>query len=188
MQGNQVNLALKRWDTLLTLLPPESQQAKVVKTLIERTRGGGAGSAEGETAGAPEGESAVAAAKAPASNSGDAGASRVVVEVSLAEELASGLSGGETVFVFARAAQGTRMPAAIVRVPVSELPTIIELSDDNSIMPTAKLSLLEQVIVGARVSLSGDATPKSGDLQGISEPIAVGPETKLKIVIDEKIP
>lgn len=180
MQRNDVNAALKRWDSLLAALPAESQQAQVVRTLIERTRGGG-----GAQAAQPAAQNEADPHDQQAQGQAQA---KIVVDVSIAPELAAGLSGGETVFVFARAASGPRMPAAIVRVPVSELPTQIELTDAQSVMPTAKLSTLDSVVVGARVSLSGDAMPKSGDLQGLTQALPVSSTERTKVVIDERVP
>ena len=53
--------------------------------------------------------------------------------------------------------------------------------------PTAKLSGFAQVVVGARVSRSGDATPQSGDLIGQSEPVAHTAQG-LRVVIDKVQP
>jgi cytochrome c-type biogenesis protein CcmH len=43
------------------------------------------------------------------------------------------------------------------------------------------------VIVGARISRSGSATPQSGDLQGLSKPVKVG-ATGVAVVIDTAVP
>ena len=40
--------------------------------------------------------------------------------------------------------------------------------------PAAKLSGVSRVIVGARISKSGNAIPQPGDLQGLAAPVAVG--------------
>jgi cytochrome c-type biogenesis protein CcmH len=53
--------------------------------------------------------------------------------------------------------------------------------------PAMKLSNFTQVVIGARVSKSGNATPQSGDLQGMSEPVKVGAKN-VAIVIDSVIP
>jgi cytochrome c-type biogenesis protein CcmH len=48
--------------------------------------------------------------------------------------------------------------------------------------PNARLASHKQVIVGARISKSGDALAKPGDLEGYSEAVAVGSD-KVRIVI-----
>ena len=49
--------------------------------------------------------------------------------------------------------------------------------------PHLKLSTAAQVVVGARVSRSGNATPQPGDLIGQSAPVAPGGQG-LRITID----
>ncbi|MDE2253512.1 MAG: c-type cytochrome biogenesis protein CcmI [Betaproteobacteria bacterium] len=72
---------------------------------------------------------------------------------------------GRTVFVFARA-PGNPMPLAAVRSSVDQLPTVVALSDANSLDPGHPLSGVRDLRVEARVSASGDATPQPGDLIG----------------------
>jgi len=49
--------------------------------------------------------------------------------------------------------------------------------------PQMKLSSFERIVVGARVSRSGNATPQPGDLQGASAPVANRAEG-VSVVID----
>jgi cytochrome c-type biogenesis protein CcmH len=63
------------------------------------------------------------------------------------------------------------MPVAAEKHRISDLPFTATLDDSDSPMPTQKLSSLQEVEVFARVSMSGDATPQSGDLQ--SQPVRV---------------
>jgi cytochrome c-type biogenesis protein CcmH len=53
--------------------------------------------------------------------------------------------------------------------------------------PNLKLSGFAEVVVSARVSRSGNATPQSGDLQGLSKPVKVG-ATGVAVVIDTAVP
>ncbi len=94
---------------------------------------------------------------------------------------------GDTVFIFARPADGARMPLALLRRQVKDLPMNFELDDTLAMSPQAKLSSVQRVIVSARVSRSGQAQPQPGDLEGASEPVAVG-TTGLKLVIERAVP
>lgn len=75
------------------------------------------------------------------------------------------------VFVIARQPGGPPMPVAVQRHPVSALPLDIVLGDSDSPMPTQPLSALETVDITARISRSGDASRRDGDLE--SEPVRV---------------
>ncbi len=74
-------------------------------------------------------------------------------------------------YVFARAAEGPRIPLAIVKRPASALPFDFRLDDAQAMSPELKLSAFPQVIVSVRVSKSGDALPASGDLEGEAGPL-----------------
>ncbi len=107
----------------------------------------------------------VAAASGPAVVSG---------RVSLADDLAGKAPPDATVFVFARPVQGSRMPVAILRKQVRDLPLDFSLDDSMSMVKEAKLSQTPRVIIGARVSMRGDVMPQAGDMQGFSAPVNVG--------------
>ncbi|MES2989912.1 MAG: c-type cytochrome biogenesis protein CcmI [Pseudomonadota bacterium] len=96
---------------------------------------------------------------------------RLTGRVSLAPELAAQVAPTDTVFVFARAAEGPRMPLAVQRITVADLPFEFTLDDSLAMSPQARLSGASRVIVGARISRSGSATPQAGDLQGETGPV-----------------
>ena len=79
----------------------------------------------------------------------------------------------DTVFIFARPAEGARMPLAIMRKQVKDLPFDFKLDDSQAMSPAARLSGAKRVIVGARISKSGQAMPQPGDLEGLSAPVDV---------------
>ena len=56
------------------------------------------------------------------------------------------------------------MPLAVVRKTLGDLPVTVELSDEDAMLPAMKLSSFDKLIVGARVSLTGNAIAQSGDL------------------------
>ena len=107
--------------------------------------------------------------------------------VTLSPTLASKVKPDDSVFVFARPADGSRMPVAVVRARVSELPLQFTLDDSRAMAPTAKISALNEVVVNARVSRSGNAIPASGDLEGATEKVKVGTQG-MAVVIDRAIP
>lgn len=94
--------------------------------------------------------------------------------VTLAAGLAGRAAPQDTVFVFARAAEGPRMPVAILRKQVRDLPLTFRLDDSMAMSPAARISTSGRLVVGARISKSGQAMPQPGDLEGLSAPVAAG--------------
>jgi cytochrome c-type biogenesis protein CcmH len=106
--------------------------------------------------------------------------------VSLSAALAKQAQPEDTVFVFARAVDGGRMPLAILRKQVKDLPLQFTLDDSTAMSPANALSGAKQVIVGARISKTGNAMPQPGDLAGQTLAVAVG-SSGLKIDIKEVV-
>jgi cytochrome c-type biogenesis protein CcmH len=117
----------------------------------------------------------------------DASAGSVSGRVALSPDLAGKVRPEDTVFIFARAPSGSRMPLAIVRKQVKDLPLAFTLDDSQAMSPMLKLSGATSIIVGARVSRSGSAMPQSGDLEG-SSPVVQPGARDLQIVIDRVVP
>jgi cytochrome c-type biogenesis protein CcmH len=104
-----------------------------------------------------------------------AAASAVVSgRITLADDLQSKAPPDATVFVFARPVDGSRMPVAILRRHVRDLPLQFSLDDSMAMVPDARLSKVSTVVVGARISRRGDVAPEAGDMQGLSAPVSVG--------------
>jgi cytochrome c-type biogenesis protein CcmH len=99
---------------------------------------------------------------------------RVTGTVRLADALRDKVSPEDTLFVFARRPEGSRMPLSILRKRVGDLPLQFTLDDSLAMSPDAKLSSASRVIVGARISKSGNAMAQSGDLQGFAGEVEVG--------------
>jgi cytochrome c-type biogenesis protein CcmH len=108
-------------------------------------------------------------------------------EVLIAEHLKSRLPAQATLFVFARAVDGPRMPVAIARLPATAGPVAFTLDDRSAMQPGWKLSQQAQVMLGARISASGSATPQAGDLVGALGPVAPG-SNGLRLVVNEVQP
>ncbi len=93
------------------------------------------------------------------------------VAVGISDELAAEFSPETRVFVYARHANGPKMPLAIQSLSVGALPVSLQLDDSTSMGGMAKLSDAKQVQVVARISISGSAMPTEGDVQVVSKPI-----------------
>jgi cytochrome c-type biogenesis protein CcmH len=111
----------------------------------------------------------------------------VDVTVSLAKELQQYASPKDTVFIYAQALSGPKVPLAIVRKSAEELPIAVSLTDANSMMPSIKLSNFQQVRLLARISKADSAMPQSGDLIGVIEQVDLADRQPHKIVINDRI-
>jgi cytochrome c-type biogenesis protein CcmH len=107
--------------------------------------------------------------------------------VKLADGLAGRVSPTDTLFIYARAAQGSRMPLAILRGGARELPRSFDLDDSMGMGPGVKLSETASVVIEARVSKAGNAMSQPGDLVGTSAPVTPGAKG-VAIVIDKVVP
>jgi cytochrome c-type biogenesis protein CcmH len=162
--------AIAEWQKILVLVPEGSQAASGIQNSIR----------------------AAEARLAPAEGSGgrlggDAAptATGISGTVALDPTLAGMVGPRDTLFIFARAADGPRMPVAISRVPATGFPVRFLLDDSMSMTPNFRLSQQKQVVVGARISKSGDAQPRSGDLEGFSATISPGAQGVLVVVVSE---
>jgi hypothetical protein len=79
----------------------------------------------------------------------------------------------DTVFIFAKAVNGSSMPVAALREPAKDLPFEFVLSDRQSMVDIARLSNFESVVVGARISRSGNAMQDDTGLTVQSDPVKV---------------
>jgi len=156
--------AVRHWDRAVRVGPPDS-------ILTQQARNA---AAEARERGKLPPAQPVAQAASPAGSSVGATNAQIVVNVSLSPAVKAQAAADDTVFVFARPAQGSRMPLALVRKQVKDLPARIVLDDSSAMSPSSKLSSAQLVVVGARVSKSGQAMPAPGDLEGLSEPVGLG--------------
>jgi len=168
MQRGEKALAVRRWQSLLDRQPADSEAARVLHGLIANSGASEPAGNRGPEVGQP--------------------APGLEVNVILADHLVAELSGNETLFVFARAADGPPMPLAVARKQVRDLPLTVVLDDSMAMAPNLKLSNFEQVIVGARISMGGSPTAASGDLQGFSEAVQVGGQEAVNVAITQRVP
>ena len=164
-QHDQYAFAAATWRRLLPLLQPGSSVAKAVTEQIAV--------ADARSGGAPATDAAVSGPQ-------------LQVQVSLAPALKDKLAGGETLFVYARAEQGPPMPLAVLRLDAGQLPLTVTLTDAMGMTPQLRLSSVPRVVVGARISRSGQAVGQPGDLEGDAGVVAVDSKVPVRVVIDKE--
>jgi len=162
--------AVRFWEQLVAALPENDPSREAIRGGIERARqqvDGGSGNAE--------------AGQAPAAASTQAAA--LQIQVQLDPKVAETVSPEDSVFVFARAVNGPPVPLAAKRLTVGDLPATVTLSDADAMVPSLKISSVEQVTVMARVSRTGDAT--KGEWMGQSEALETrGDKNAVQLTID----
>ena len=161
--------ALKLWRKAESLAPADSE-------LLPSIRGG---IADAESRSGKKSEKV--AAKVAAAADGISGV------VTLAPELKSRVSSEDYLFIYAKSAQGGKMPLAVIRQKVGPFPFAFNLNDQQAMMPQAALSSEKEVVVTVRISKSGDSRPQSGDLQAASGVISNRTQN-LKLHIDRIVP
>lgn len=171
--------AVTLWEKLLAVSPPEAEFAAQVRASVAEARqlAGQAPQAAAAPVPVPVPPPAQATAPATASVSG---------KVTLAPALSARAAPDDTVFIVARASEGPRVPLAVLRRQVKDLPISFTLDDSLAMAPTMKLSNFSKVIVIARISKSGQAMPVAGDITGQSPVVEVGAKA-LQIEMSEVV-
>lgn len=154
--------AIADWERVISLVPPESGIARSMRNSIADARA--------RTGKPPD----------PAAGAGGAVSGIVSIDPGIQ------VGATDTLFIFARATDGSRMPLAMLRRAAGDLPLRFRLDDSLAMSQGNTLSRHRQVIVGARVSRSGDAQARPGDVEGYSPPVAVGSD-KVRVVITAKV-
>ncbi len=113
------------------------------------------------------------------------GKRQLTLRIDINDELRAQASAETVVFVYARAMQGPPMPLAVKRLQLQDLPLTLSLDDDDAMMPSMKLSSFDQIVVGARVSFSGNPVSQSGDFYTELESVdSANPPEQIDLTID----
>jgi len=109
----------------------------------------------------------------------------IKVTIQLAPELKASVNENDTVFIFARAAEGPPMPLAVIRKQVKDLPLTVRLDDSIAMMSSMKISNFPQISINARISRSGQAALSRGDLKAL--PVLTNSDSRVavELVIDQ---
>ncbi len=181
-QARNYDTAITSWTKLLKLLPKDTDVARSVSEQIAAARklaDGVASPVDAKINGDQEQNN-------PQPKNGKD--PKISVHVIVDPALQDKITASDVLFVFAKAVNGPPMPLAIQRMEASKLPITITLDNSMGMLPNIKLSQFPQVILGARISKSGNAIAQSGDLQTQSAAIDVTTEKTVELSIDETVP
>lgn len=174
-QAGDYEAAAGRWERLLGQLEPGSDIADSVREQLQAAR-----LEAGIDDDTPSGE-------APASTDTAAVRANVTVSVSVEDGFEDRYTPGDLVFVFARPAAGPGMPLAVKRFPAGELPTTVTLGPEDAMTAQNALTPGSEIVITARISRTGSATPEAGDLEGRTNPLIVGDTRRVTIAIDREL-
>jgi cytochrome c-type biogenesis protein CcmH len=167
--------ALGWWTKLRSALPVDSPDARIIDgNIAEDTSLAGL---------APASPSAAGAAAPVAAGS----AAEVSGTVSIDSRLADRVQHDATLFIYAKAADSPGPPLAVLRTTAAAWPVSFHLDDTMAMIPSRRLSQFDKVVVEARISRSGQATPSSGDLYVTSPVLHPAAGKKLALVINREI-
>lgn len=108
---------------------------------------------------------------------------QVRIEITLSERLRLAQYQNHYLMVYVKAAQGRSMPIAIQKMKLKDFKGVVVLTDENSVMPTQKLSQSGKVLAVVRLSQSGAAMRQVNDIEVVSQVIDIkdNPSVKLKL-------
>jgi len=168
-QQGDAATATTLWKKLEILLPPGSEYQQEIQSLLAKL------------------EREMPSVNAHPEPTTNISIGSITVQVSLAPELIKSAAATDTVFVYAQALSGPKMPLAIVRKQVSDLPITVSLNDTMAMMPNMKLSNFSEVKLLARVSKSGNAMSQAGDLIGAVNKVVITDKNTHHIIINDSV-
>jgi len=172
--------AIADWQGLLNGLPPESEEARVIKANIEEARDLQGKSGKSGKVGA---DKTAPSATSTAPTTAAASKASVTGRVEVAAHLTAKVPAGATLMVIARPADGSRMPIGVF-IEKGSLPANFTLDDAIAMSADNPISKHQELLVEARLSRSGQAMAEPGDLY--SAPLKVKLGTKnVRLKIDQ---
>ena len=147
-EEHRYNDALALWQRLLTVIPKDSADTKIIQANLDEAR--------------------ALAANTPSTTkvmNRITPESRITGRIELDPSLKQRVGSDMTLFVFAKPDDGMGMPAAVLRMVIKSWPVEFALDDSQAMLPTRKLSQFKSVSVQARLSRSGQAVAQAGDFQ-----------------------
>jgi cytochrome c-type biogenesis protein CcmH len=175
LEQQQFQLAIDRWQRMLSLVDADSERYQMLQQSIEF--------AEGQIAQqqAPAIEQAPVVEQAVVENNPSSGPS-----YSITVDVKDGLDvpGSSFLFVFAKSVNGPPMPLAAKKVAHPRFPVTVSLSDSDSMMEGLKLSQQGDFYITARLSYDNNVQTLEGDWEGQSSAISQGEEQAISLLID----
>ncbi len=188
LERKDYRAAIEPWQKILKLVPADSQEASMVTASIGEARDlGGLSPSVSPPISQTSNLAQNNMSQARPSAAGETVNGAVSGTVSLDPAFKARVAATDVVFIFARSTdRPTGPPLAALRKTVKDLPLTFTLDDSMAMMPNLNLSSATSIVVGVRISKTGNVTPSPGDIQGFSQPVKVGAKG-ISITIDTEI-
>ncbi|CAC9456728.1 hypothetical protein [uncultured Gammaproteobacteria bacterium] len=165
VNAQQLGLAQKLWQKALSLLPEGQPDKAILQKMLDQL-------------------SKVQGGKKPISSQEEpASKLQVTIKVTLSERLRQAEFSHHYLMIYVKAARGRPMPIAIQKIKLKDFTGAVTLTDDNSVMPSKKLSQSSQVLAVARLSKSGSAMRQVGDIEALSQVINVRDNPTIELLL-----
>jgi len=158
--------AIAHWKKLSALLPTNDETLPQLQKMIQM--------AEAEQ-------------QNPQATASSAASIDINVKVELDAAVKANVEPQHTVFIYAQAVNGPKMPLAIVRKQVADLPASVVLNDSVAMQPQTHLADFKQLRIVARISKTGNAMPQAGDLIGVAQLDSVSGNPSVGITINQEV-
>jgi len=179
LQKQDFASAIQRWQKMLVLVGENSEKASMLKGSI----------AYAEKQLALQGQANTASAQPIVENNSVKPTPEVIgasyqVTVTLAEQAT--YAQGSTLFIYAQSVNGPAMPIAAIKLPITEFPVKVVLSDANAMVKNIKLSDYPEFVIKARISADGTVNKSNGQWSGQSGVIKAGQQSPINIEINQQ--
>lgn len=161
--------AIQHWEKAIAIIGPDSSSTEPLNVGIQRAKTLYLESGGSEEALGPK-----------------ATGHQLSVSVSLGQGIKANPE--NLVYVYARAWKGPKMPLAITRIKVADLPKTLVLTEAMAMSPAMTLAQATEVELVARISQDGTATAKPGDWQGTLGPVDMkAVPGQMSIIINQEV-
>lgn len=179
LQQDNFTAAIVRWQKMLTLVAPDSEQAITLANSIDYAK---EQLLLQEESGVSE-EVEVLQEEYLADPVSKDGAYNVTVTLNDKVTYPK----NSTLFVYAQAVTGPKMPIAAIKLPITSFPVGVVLSDADAMVQGNVLSAHEEFLIKARISSDGSVNKSAGQWSGQSVVINKGETKKIWVEINEKL-
>lgn len=180
-EQNEHEPALEIWEKLSGLLQQDPKAREEVLALAKESRVAlgieeEAAQTQANVTTATQSENKVSASKS------------IVVNVGIDPSIAAKVAPEHSVFIYAKAVSGPPMPLAVTKKTVADLPIELVLDDSLAMVAGMTLSSFDEVVVGARISLSGNPVAQPGDFYAEVQPVKPGQSAPVLLNIESVVP